>query len=135
MGVFHFWFPSKELRDSSAAFGQDHSLHDNALQMNESTKAVFLSYASQDAGAASRICQTLREAGIEVTVIGKRWKLDPLGSPRFSGDRDQLVEFLRDHYEFTIRRAEAEVDEFYFTFENRIRQASAPSLGQSKPAA
>ena len=34
--------------------------------MNESTKAVFLSYASQDAGAASRICQTLREAGIEV---------------------------------------------------------------------
>src|SRR6185312_12858114 len=28
--------------------------------------AVFLSYASQDAGAASRICQTLREAGIEV---------------------------------------------------------------------
>lgn len=34
--------------------------------MNESTKAVFLSYASQDADAASRICQTLREAGIEV---------------------------------------------------------------------
>ena len=34
--------------------------------MNDSTKAVFLSYASQDAGAASRICQTLREAGIEV---------------------------------------------------------------------
>ncbi len=34
--------------------------------MSESTKAVFLSYASQDARAASRICQTLREAGIEV---------------------------------------------------------------------
>ena len=34
--------------------------------MNESTKAVFLSYASQDADAAGRICQTLREAGIEV---------------------------------------------------------------------
>ncbi|MDQ6924503.1 MAG: toll/interleukin-1 receptor domain-containing protein [Pseudomonadota bacterium] len=34
--------------------------------MNDSTKAVFLSYASQDAGAASRICQTLREAGMEV---------------------------------------------------------------------
>src|SRR6266404_1513349 len=34
--------------------------------MNESTKAVFLSYASEDAGAASRICQTLREADIEV---------------------------------------------------------------------
>jgi TolB-like protein/Tfp pilus assembly protein PilF len=34
--------------------------------MHESAKAVFLSYASQDAGAASRICQTLREADIEV---------------------------------------------------------------------
>jgi TolB-like protein/Tfp pilus assembly protein PilF len=34
--------------------------------MNESTTAVFVSYASQDASAASRICQTLREAGIEV---------------------------------------------------------------------
>jgi len=28
--------------------------------------AVFVSYASQDAEAASRICETLREAGIEV---------------------------------------------------------------------
>ena len=34
--------------------------------MHESAKAVFLSYASQDAGAASRICQALREADIEV---------------------------------------------------------------------
>src|SRR4029079_10253527 len=34
--------------------------------MNESTKAVFLSYASQDADAASRICRTLRGVGIEV---------------------------------------------------------------------
>jgi TolB-like protein/Tfp pilus assembly protein PilF len=41
-------------------------LRDNALQMHKSTNAVFLSYASQDAGAASRICQTLQEAGIEV---------------------------------------------------------------------
>ena len=39
---------------------------DNALQMNESTKAVFLSYASQDADAARRIGETLRAAGIEV---------------------------------------------------------------------
>jgi len=34
--------------------------------MSESTKPVFLSYASQDADAASRICRTLREAGMEV---------------------------------------------------------------------
>ena len=34
--------------------------------MSELSKAVFLSYASQDAEAARRICETLRTAGIEV---------------------------------------------------------------------
>jgi TolB-like protein len=34
--------------------------------MTESSRAVFLSYASQDAGAARRICEALRGAGIEV---------------------------------------------------------------------
>jgi pimeloyl-ACP methyl ester carboxylesterase len=33
--------------------------------MNETSKAVFLSYASQDAEAARRICEALRGAGIE----------------------------------------------------------------------
>src|ERR1700733_4389068 len=34
--------------------------------MNDLTKAVFLSYASQDTDAARRICDSLRAAGIEV---------------------------------------------------------------------
>ena len=34
--------------------------------MTESLKAVFLSYASQDAEAARRICEALRAAGVEV---------------------------------------------------------------------
>ena len=34
--------------------------------MSEPNKAVFLSYASQDAEAAARICKALRAAGIEV---------------------------------------------------------------------
>src|SRR6187551_2854242 len=34
--------------------------------MSESGKAVFLSYASQDAEAAKRICDALRAAGVEV---------------------------------------------------------------------
>ena len=34
--------------------------------MTELTHAVFLSYASQDAEAARRICEALRAAGIEV---------------------------------------------------------------------
>src|SRR5438477_6427227 len=34
--------------------------------MSAENKAVFLSYASQDAEAARRICETLRAAGVEV---------------------------------------------------------------------
>ena len=34
--------------------------------MSETTRAVFISYASQDADAATRICGALRAAGIEV---------------------------------------------------------------------
>jgi hypothetical protein len=34
--------------------------------MSESGKAVFLSYASQDAEAARRLCEALRKAGVEV---------------------------------------------------------------------
>ena len=34
--------------------------------MSEATKAVFLSYASQDAEAAKRICEALCAAGVEV---------------------------------------------------------------------
>jgi len=34
--------------------------------MNEDTRAVFLSYASQDAEIARRIADALREAGLQV---------------------------------------------------------------------
>ena len=34
--------------------------------MSDSSNAVFLSYASQDAEAARRICDALRDAGVEV---------------------------------------------------------------------
>ena len=34
--------------------------------MSDATKAVFLSYASQDAEVARRICETLRSGGVEV---------------------------------------------------------------------
>jgi hypothetical protein len=34
--------------------------------MSDATKAVFLSYASQDAEAARRICDAMRSHGVEV---------------------------------------------------------------------
>src|SRR5205823_38122 len=47
----------------------------------------------------------------------ERWKLDLDKVAILNGDRGQLVELVRDNYAFTIRRAEAEVDEFYAVFE------------------
>src|SRR3982750_1476080 len=47
--------------------------------MSEAHKAVFLSYASQDAAAAKRICDALRAGGVEVwfdqseLVGGDQW--------------------------------------------------------------
>jgi hypothetical protein len=38
--------------------------------MSESNRAVFLSYAKQDADAALKICEALRAAGIEVCATG-----------------------------------------------------------------
>ncbi len=34
--------------------------------MSDTSKAVFLSYASQDAEAAKKVCEALRAAGVEV---------------------------------------------------------------------
>ena len=34
--------------------------------LTEASRAVFLSYASQDAQAAQRICEALRSSGVEV---------------------------------------------------------------------
>jgi hypothetical protein len=45
--------------------------------MNPSRKAVFLSYASQDADAARLICDALRAAGLEV------WFYAIKGDPRW----------------------------------------------------
>ncbi len=44
----------------------EHCLAKPRPDMSESTPAVFLSYASQDAEAAKKICEALRAAGIEV---------------------------------------------------------------------
>jgi hypothetical protein len=40
--------------------------HHPSLRMSDTKNAVFLSYASDDAEAALRICEALRAGGIEV---------------------------------------------------------------------
>ena len=47
-------------------------------QSGEPARAIFLSYASQDADAAGRICAALRNAGFEVWFgLGERNGVEP----------------------------------------------------------
>ena len=57
---------AKERKRRSAHGRGDSKSENRNLLVSESSKAVFLSYASQDAQAAQRICEALRAAGIEV---------------------------------------------------------------------
>ena len=58
------------------------------------------------------------------TEVSQRWQLDPNDVGLLNGDREQLVDLLRDRFSFVIRRAEAEVDDFYITFKDRISRAT-----------
>src|SRR5688572_6417283 len=66
-----------------------------------------------------------------------RWNLDPDKTAVLNGDRDQLVEFLRDQYDFPVRRAEAEVEDFYEVFQKKTQPAAEvlPPLTKSHTAA
>jgi hypothetical protein len=52
-----------------------------------------------------------------------RWNVDPDKAACLDGSRDQLVAFLRDHYDFSVRRARIEVDEFLCVFDEKLRRA------------
>ena len=57
--------------------------------------------------------------------VMERWKLGPDEAAQLSGDRDQLIELLRDQCALSIRRAEAEVDEFLAKFDETTRRVGA----------
>jgi hypothetical protein len=53
-----------------------------------------------------------------------RWPIDPDRIPSLDGSSVQLAAFLRDHFDFSDRRACAEADEFLCEFDARLRQAT-----------
>jgi hypothetical protein len=57
--------------------------------------------------------------------VMERWRLSPDETCNLNGDRDQLVELLRDHCAFSIRRAEVEVDDFYVKFDESARVSTS----------
>ena len=67
--------------------------------------------------------------------IMERWHLDPNDVHSLKGDRHELVDLLCDRLSFTMRRAEAEVDDFYTEFDERLARAidQNPSRPDHKP--
>jgi hypothetical protein len=57
--------------------------------------------------------------------VMERWTLSPDETCQLNGDREQLIELLCDQRAFSIRRAEAEVDEFYVKFDESSRVSTA----------
>jgi hypothetical protein len=55
--------------------------------------------------------------------VSERWQLEPNDIATLNGDRQGLIDLLCDRLSFAIRRAEAEVDDFYATFNDRIARA------------
>jgi hypothetical protein len=55
----------------------------------------------------------------------ERWKLDPDQVICLDGSSDQLISFLRDHCDFSTRRATAEVSDFLCAFNERLKLATA----------
>jgi len=97
--------------------------------MSDSTKAVFLSYASQDAEAAKRICEVLRAAGVEVwfdqneLVGGDQWDAKIRGQisscalfvPVISVNTQARLEgYFRIEWKLAAQRTHAMADEKAF---------------------
>lgn len=55
--------------------------------------------------------------------VSERWHLEPNDVSSLRGDRQELIDLLCERLNFAMRRAEAEVDDFYITFNDRIARA------------
>ena len=56
-----------------------------------------------------------------------RWQLQPDDTCHLTGCCEEVVDLLRGHFGFSKRRAEAEVDDFYTAFKQRMARATEPS--------
>jgi|ERR1041384_2539302 hypothetical protein len=52
--------------------------------------------------------------------VSEQWHLEHNDVDSLNGDREELVGLLCDRLNFAMRRAEAEVDDFYISFNERI---------------
>ena len=92
--------------------------------MTEPSHAVFLSYASQDAEAAHKICDALRAAGIEVWFDQSELR----GGDAW--DRSIREESRPVAYSFQSSRELPERDEGYFRREWNLALSPPPDGGE-----
>jgi TolB-like protein/cytochrome c-type biogenesis protein CcmH/NrfG len=110
--------------------------------MPEPTRAVFLSYASQDAEAARRICEALRAAGLEVWFDqnelrgGDAWDQKirrqihdcALFVPIISANTDSRTEgYFRLEWKLAVDRSHLMADDAAFLFPVVIDETPEPS--------
>jgi hypothetical protein len=57
----------------------------------------------------------------------ERWPIDPDRVLSPDGGRVQLIGLLQDNFDFSLRRATAEVDEFLHVFDDKLRRATQVS--------
>ena len=95
--------------------------------MTETSKAVFLSYASQDAGAARPICDALRAAGIEVWFDQSELRGGDVWDQTIRRQIRDCALFLPLISNHTQARAEG-----YFRLEWRLAEQRTHLMGRSR---
>src|SRR3954469_23953209 len=95
--------------------------------MSELTKAVFLSYASEDAEAARRICDALRAAGVEVWFDQSELRGGDAGGAKIRKQIKECALFVPVVSANTQARAEG-----YFRLEWRLADQRTHLMGKSK---
>ena len=95
--------------------------------MSDSNKAVFLSYASQDAEAAQRLCKALRMAGIEVWFDQSELRGGDVWDRKIRQQIRDCAVFVPIISAHTQQRAEG-----YFRLEWRLAEQRSHLMGRNR---
>ena len=96
--------------------------------MTEPARAVFLSYASQDAEAARRIADTLRAAGVEVWFDQSELRGGDVWDQKIRHQIRDCALFLPIISSYTQARTEG-----YFRLEWRLADQRTHLMGRTRP--
>jgi TolB-like protein/Flp pilus assembly protein TadD len=96
--------------------------------LNATSQAVFISYASQDAGAAGRICEALRAAGVEVWFDRSALRGGDAWDQKIRREVRDCALFIPVISANTVARAEG-----YFRLEWSLAEQRSHMVARNKP--